>query len=516
MKQNYISRWENLFSEQMKVRLEKREKLKEMGTAPYKHNIKPSSTALELTALYHDKEKEEIGETPEYSLCGRALLVRDFGKAAFIQIDDGTNRFQLYVKKNVTDDDGFAQFKLCDYGDVVYAKGDVFKTNKGELSLNANEFKILTKSIRPLPEKFHGLTDQELKYRMRYVDMIMNPETRKTLKMRSKIVRYIREFFYDQDFMEVETPMLHSIAGGAAAKPFETHHNALNMDVFMRIAPELHLKRLIVGGYNKVFEMNRCFRNEGLSLKHNPEFTTVEFYQAYATYEDLMNFTENLISGIAKDVLKKESVQFGENEINLTAPYARMTMREAVIEYTDLKIEDLTNTEKMITKLLSKKDNTFKKADLEKFSSSKLMVLCFEEFAEENLIQPTFITEYPTEVSPLSRRNDTNPEFVDRFEFFMNGWEIANAFNELNDPTDQLDRFADQAMLKEGGDDEASDPDYDFVRALEYGMPPTAGEGIGIDRLVMVLTNSSTIRDVILFPQLKKESFFSETQTEQE
>lgn len=508
MKEKYVSQWENLFNEQMRVRLEKREKLKELGVNPYRHNIKPTSSAKELKQKYGETSKEDIGETPSYSLCGRALLVRDFGKAAFIQIDDGTERFQVYVKKNVTSEQGFAEYKLCDYGDIIWAKGDVFKTNKGELSINAHEFQVLTKSIRPLPEKFHGLTDQELKYRMRYVDMIMNPETRKKLRTRSEIVRYIREFFYKQDFLEVETPMMHSVAGGAAAKPFETHHNALDMELFMRIAPELHLKRLIVGGYQKVFEMNRCFRNEGLSLKHNPEFTSIEFYQAYATYEDLMLLTEQLISGIAQDVLGTETVAFGEREIQLRAPFKRMTMRQAVQEHTNLSQQDLGDCAKLIETLMNKKDADFKKSDLQKMSAAKLMVLCFEEFVEDQLIQPTFITEFPTEVSPLSRRNDQDPEFVDRFELFINGWEIANAFNELNDPSDQLGRFADQAMLKEDGDEEAVNPDYDYVRALEYGMPPTAGEGIGIDRLVMILTNSHTIRDVILFPLLKKETFF--------
>ncbi len=284
--------------------------------------MKPSSTAKELRAKYGELAKEDIGETEDYSVCGRALLVRDFGKAAFIQIDDGTDRFQIYVKKNVTNEDGFAEYKLCDYGDIVYAKGDIFKTNKGELSVNAKDFKVLTKSIRPLPEKFHGLTDQELKYRMRYVDMIMNPETRKKLKTRSEIVRYIREFFYQNDYLEVETPMMHSVAGGATAKPFETHHNALDMELFMRIAPELHLKGLIVGGYNRVFEMNRCFRNEGLSLKHNPEFTSIEFYQAYATYEDLMNLTEKLISGIAKDVLKQTRSLLGKTKSISPLPFS--------------------------------------------------------------------------------------------------------------------------------------------------------------------------------------------------
>lgn len=513
MKEKYISQWENLYSEQINVRREKRAKLEEAGSHPYKHGIKPSVKATKLFEMYGSKEKEEIGETDTYSVAGRALLVRDFGKAAFIQIDDGSSRFQVYVKKKVTSEEGFADYKLCDYGDIIWAEGKIFKTNKGELTLEAHNFKVVTKSLRPLPEKFHGLTDTESRYRMRYVDMIMNPESREKLMLRSKIVRYIREFFYKDQWLEVETPMMHSIAGGAAAKPFNTHHNALDMELFMRIAPELHLKRLIVGGYEKVFEMNRCFRNEGLSMKHNPEFTSVEFYQAYATYEDLMDFTEKLLHGIAKDVIGNSIVKYGEHEIDFGGKFARLPMHEAVAQYTSLDADDLSKPEKMIELLKTKKDLGIKPDDLAKLSASKLMVLCFEEFVEDKLINPTFITHYPTEVSPLSRRNDQNPQIVDRFELFINGWEIANAFNELNDPTDQLGRFADQAMLKEGGDDEACDPDYDYVRALEYGMPPTAGEGIGIDRLVMLLTNSTTIKDVILFPLLKKETFFdSESQ----
>lgn len=507
MKDKYVRQWTELFPEQMQVRLDKRKKLEESGSNPYKNGLKPNTTFAYLVGQYGHKTKEEIGETPRYKIAGRVLMVRDFGKAAFLQCDDGTQRFQLYVNKQVTSEKGFAEYKLLDYGDIVYAEGDVFKTMKGELALNARELTILTKSIRPLPEKFHGLTDAELRYRMRYVDMIMNPDTRDTLRRRSEVVRYIREYFYKADFLEVETPMMHSVAGGAAARPFKTHHNALNMELFMRIAPELHLKRLIVGGYNKVFEMNRCFRNEGLSLKHNPEFTTIEFYWAYATYHDLMDFTENLITGIARDVIKSDMVRFGEHDINLKGPYARLTMRESVAKYTNSTM-DQVNDRMYLLGLLKDKDIDQKKAAA--LSWGKLLVLCFEELVESQLIQPTFITEYPTEVSPLSRRNDENPEFVDRFEFFMNGWEIGNAFSELNNPTDQLDRFAEQAMAKEAGDLEATDVDYDFVRALEYGMPPTAGQGIGIDRLVMILTDSSTIRDVILFPLLKKEHLFAE------
>ena len=507
MTNKHVTRWTDQFNEQIDVRLEKRKKLEESGSNPYKNGFKPDTKFSTLTEKYSHMSKEEIGETPRYKVAGRVMMVRDFGKAAFLQVDDGNSRFQLYVSKQLTSEKGLEEYKHLDFGDIVYAEGDVFKTMKGDLALNVREFSILTKSIRPLPEKFHGLTDAELRYRMRYVDMIMSHETREKLRRRSEIVRFIREYFYKNDFMEVETPMLHSVASGAAAKPFSTHHNALDMDLVLRIAPELHLKRLIVGGYNKVFEINRSFRNEGLSLKHNPEFTMIEFYWAYATYFDLMDFTENLLVGISQNVLKSDVVKFGDHEINLKGPYARMTMREAVAKHTNSTM-DQVNDRNHLLGLIKTTNADQKKA--QGLSWGKLLVLAFEELVEAKLIQPTFITEYPTEVSPLSRRNDENPDFVDRFEFFMNGWEIGNAFSELNNPTDQLDRFADQAMQKEAGDDEASDVDYDFVRALEYGMPPTAGQGIGIDRLCMLLTDSHTIRDVILFPLLKKEHFFSE------
>jgi len=511
MKQKHVDRWTSQFSEQMTVRLDKRAKLEEMGQpgGAYKNHLKPDTTFKNIFDRYGALEKDAIGQTPEFKVAGRVLMVRDFGKAAFLTCDDGTQRFQLYVKKDITSEVGFAQYKLLDYGDIVWASGDVFKTMKGELSLNVKDFSIISKSTRPLPEKFHGLTDPELRYRMRYVDLAMNPEVRETLRKRSEIVRYIREYFYKLDFLEVETPMMHSVAGGAAAKPFKTHHNALDMELSMRIAPELHLKRLIVGGFNKVFEMNRCFRNEGLSLKHNPEFTSIEFYWAYANFEDLIQLTEDLISGLGRDVLKKETIMFGEKEINLKGPYARMTMREAVATHTASTAAQVMDASHLRNLL---KESEIDPKTIKAAGWGKLLTLCFEEFAEKHLIQPTFVTEYPTEVSPLSRRNDSNPDFVDRFEFFMNGWEIGNAFSELNNPTDQLDRFAEQAMAKEAGDDEASDVDYDYVRALEYGMPPTAGQGIGIDRLVMVLTDSATIRDVILFPLLKKEDFGQESE----
>ncbi|HLE10098.1 MAG: lysine--tRNA ligase [Bdellovibrionales bacterium RIFOXYD12_FULL_39_22] len=512
MEDGHINKWTNLYNEQIKVRIDKKNKMAAAAQNPYKNGFTPNISATKMQELYGPKSKEELAEIKTtYQMAGRALMVRDFGKASFVKIFDGHDNFQLYVKQEHLSADDFAEYKLLDHGDIVYAEGTPFKTNKGELSLSATKFHILTKAIRPLPEKFHGLTDAELKYRMRYVDLITNDETRKTLKMRSEIVRYIRQFFYGHDYMEVETPMLHSIAGGAAARPFNTHHNALDMDLFMRIAPELHLKRLIVGGYPRVFEMNRCFRNEGLSIKHNPEFTTIEFYCAYATYEDLIKFTEELIGGIARDVLHSESIQYGDKNISLARPYKRITMRDAVSEKIGLTLSETKNKDLLIKKLLEKNEIDLK--DIQNLSADKLLVKCFEEFVEHTLIQPTFITAYPTEISPLARRNEKDPTITDRFEFFMNGWEVANAFSELNDPADQLGRFAEQAIQKTLGDDEACDVDYDFIRALEYGMPPTAGEGIGIDRLVMLLTNSASIRDVIAFPLLKEEKLFAENES---
>lgn len=508
MREKFVKQWTHTYSEQIEARLDKRAKMMESGSLAYKTNLKPNVTSIELRNCHNAQTKEELaGISTDYAIAGRAMLVRDFGKAAFIDCDDGLGRMQIYVSKNDLSEADFGEYKLLDYGDFIWARGHIFRTGKGELAIHAKEFKLVTKSIRPLPEKFHGLTDPELCYRMRYVDMTMNAESRDTLRKRSMIVRYIRDFFYDRGYFEVETPMMHSVAGGATAKPFLTHHNALDMELFMRIAPELHLKRLLVGGFNKVFEMNRCFRNEGLSIKHNPEFTSIEFYEAWATYEDHMRLTEDLLNGLVRHLYGKESVTFGEREISFAKPFKRMSMRESVISATGLTEADTRHPEAMINKLKTKGHDP--KA-LSKLSADKLMVLCFEEFAEPGLVQPTFITDFPIEVSPLARRNDKNPNIVDRFELFINGWEIANAFNELNNPTDQLERFSEQAEAKAGGDEEACDVDYDYVRALEYGMPPAAGEGIGIDRLCMLLTNSPSIRDVILFPLLKKEEFFED------
>lgn len=509
MDDKYIKQWTDTFTEQITARLDKRARMVEAKSIPYKTGYKPNIKSTELHRKYGQQSKEDLaGQHTDYCYAGRAMLVRDFGKAAFLDVDDGYGRMQVYLSKNDLSEEDFAEYKLADYGDFIWMRGFIFRTGKGELALHAKEFKLITKSVRPLPEKFHGLTDAELRYRMRYVDTTMDSESRMALMRRSKIVRYIRDFFYERDYLEVETPMMHSVAGGAAAKPFKTHHNALDMELFMRIAPELHLKRLLVGGFPRVFEMNRCFRNEGLSIKHNPEFTSIEFYEAWATYEDHMNLTEDLLNGLVRSLYDKDTVTFGDRIISFAKPFKRLTMRQAVINTTGLSEEDTRNPAKMIQLL---KGKGHEDAKLSSLSADRLMVLCFEEFAESTLIQPTFVTEFPTEISPLARRNDRNPDVVDRFELMINGWEIANAFNELNNPTDQLERFAEQAKAKDAGDDEACDVDYDFVRALEYGMPPAAGQGIGIDRLCMLLTNSPSIRDVILFPLLKKETFFEET-----
>lgn len=513
MQREYVSRWREMDSEQMRVRLETEKRMLTEKKNPYKNGFTPNIFARDLIQKYSHMSKEEIAECEKgnennYRMTGRVLLVRSFGKAAFLNFDDGSERFQLYVKTEELDTQSNEEYKFLDYGDIVYAEGSAFKTNKGELSLKVKNFRILTKSLRPLPEKFHGLSDPELRYRMRYVDLIMNPKVRETFRLRSAIVRFIREFFYKRDYLEVDTPMLHPIVGGANAKPFITHHNALNMDMYLRIAPELHLKRLITGGFPRVFEMNRLFRNEGLSIKHNPEFTTIEFYQAYATYQDLIDLTEELLSSMVEKVLNKTEITYGEKQISFARPFQRLTMRQAVAKYTGLELSSLNDRETLLQylkdHLSAEEENEWKK-----MSADELLVLAFEEFAEKNLIQPTFITEYPTSISPLSRRNDEHPEFVDRFELFINGWEMANAFSELNNPQDQLERFAGQAARKFQGDEEANDMDYDYVRCLEYGMPPTAGEGIGIDRLCMLLTDGPSIRDVILFPHLKKENFFN-------
>jgi lysyl-tRNA synthetase class 2 len=427
------------------------------------------------------------------------VAIRNFGKAAFFHIQDRKGKIQAYIQKDVVGNNSFNLFKRLDIGDFIGMRGEVFLTRTQELTIKVSEIKLLTKSLRPLPEKWHGLSNIEIRYRQRYLDLLVNPEVKEIFYRRNKIIQMIRTFLQDREFMEVETPMMQSIPGGAAALPFKTHHNTFNLDLYLRISPELYLKRLLVGGFERVFEINRNFRNEGISTQHNPEFTMLEFYQAYATYEDLMDLTEEMISHIAKQLLGSLKIPYLDKEIDFTPPWQRLSMKQAIINYG--KLEPQT---------LEKRDLAFKKAQSIGLSPSSQDSLgeivndLFEEMAQPHLIRPTFITNYPTETSPLARRSDTNPEEVDRFELFINGQEIANAFSELNDPIDQKERFAKQLSSNEATED-VDKLDEDFIQALEYGMPPAAGEGIGIDRLVMLLSNSASIREVILFPLLKPE-----------
>ena len=489
-------------NELLKQRWAKMDELREQGTNPFANDFTTTHVATDVHAAHAGDSKEALESIDtEYVIAGRIMAMRDFGKAAFVQLQDRSGRMQIYVAKQQVGEETFESFRKFDVGDIVGVAGTPFRTKTDELSLRATTIRILTKSLQPLPEKWHGLTDVETRYRQRYVDLIVNPDVREVFRKRTEIIRLIREYMQDSDFLEVETPMMQPIAGGATAKPFITHHNTLKMDLFLRIAPELYLKRLVVGGFERVFEINRNFRNEGISIQHNPEFTMMEFYQAYATYEDLMDFTEKLICHVAEKVVGSLKFAYGDKEVDLTAPWERLTVREAVVKYSDLTEADLDDRDKLL--------DYAKKLGLEldrNIGHGKLLTEIFDETAEPQLWNPVFITQYPTDVSPLSRRNDENPDVVDRFELFIVGRELANAFSELNDPIDQKGRFEDQLKEKAAGDEEAHAMDEDYIRALEYGLPPTAGEGIGIDRLVMLLTNSASIRDVILFPQLRPES----------
>ncbi|HJV28622.1 MAG TPA: lysine--tRNA ligase [Aromatoleum sp.] len=483
---------------------ERREKLaawRASGRA-YPNDFSRENTAGKLDELYGDKEAEALDTTPiEVRVAGRVMLKRVMGKASFITIQDISGRIQLYVTRDAVGEDVYAEFKHWDIGDIVGAAGALFKTRTGELSVKVTELRLLTKSLRPLPDKFHGLTDVEQKYRQRYVDLIMSEQTRFTFVARSRMVQSIRNYMVNHGFLEVETPMMHPIPGGASAKPFVTHHNALDMELFLRIAPELYLKRLVVGGFEKVFEVNRNFRNEGLSPRHNPEFTMMEFYEAYADYRSLMNFTEGLLRQAAREALGTEVFVYQGRELDLSKPFARLTIVEAIRKYhPGFSIEQLNDAEWLRKKLKDLGAEARAGAGL-----GSLQLLMFEETTEAQLWEPTFIIDYPAEVSPLARRNDQNPDITERFELFIVGREIANGFSELNDPEDQAARFLEQVKAKEAGDEEAMYFDADYIRALEYGLPPTGGCGIGIDRLVMLLTDSPSIRDVILFPQMRME-----------
>ena len=482
----------------LRQRREKAEELAKAGVDLYANDFSPSHSIAEVLRLAAGKDNPEGG--PEFAIAGRVMALRKFGKAAFLHLQDATGRMQVYVQRDAVGTETYALFKKFDIGDIAGFKGPLFVTKTGELSIAARSLRLLSKSLRPLPEKFHGLTDVETRYRQRYVDLIVNPEVKDTFRKRVEIIRLMREFLTNRGFMEVETPMMHPIAGGAKAKPFKTHHNALDMDLYLRIAPELYLKRLLVGGFERVFEINRNFRNEGLSTRHNPEFTMLEFYQAFATYRDLMDLTEEMISWIATEVTGDMRITYQGREVDLSPPWRRYTMDEALVEVGGVPAEVLNNPEQ--TRQLAA-DKGIKLDD--GAGHGKVKTELFELLVEENLIDPTFITAYPTEVSPLARRNADNPEVTDRFELFITGREIANAFSELNDPVDQRRRMEKQ--IENRGDDDEIFPelDEDFLRALEYGMPPAAGQGIGIDRLVMLLTDAPSIRDVILFPHLRPE-----------
>ncbi|HUH87235.1 MAG TPA: lysine--tRNA ligase [Pusillimonas sp.] len=480
-------------------------RLREKGVA-FPNDFKPDAKAAELHAKYNELDKKALAELAvPVKVAGRMMLKRVMGKASFATLQDGTGRIQVYLDKSVLGEDVYNDFKTWDIGDIVAVEGKVFKTNKGELSVNASQLRLLTKSLRPLPDKFHGVADQELRYRQRYVDLLMTEDTRRTFLARSKAIGGIRQFMLEAGFLEVETPMLHPIPGGAAAKPFRTHHNALDMEMFLRIAPELYLKRLIVGGFERVFELNRNFRNEGVSPRHNPEFTMMEFYAAYTDYQWLMEFTESLIRQAAVAATGSALLTYQGTELDLGRPFDRLTIVQAILKYAPGYQATQLEDEAFLRNELRRNGVDTDGPTLARAGIGALQLALFEETAEALLWNPTFIIDYPVEVSPLARASDTEPEITERFELFMTGREIANGFSELNDAEDQSARFLAQVQAKDAGDEEAMYYDADYIRALEYGMPPTGGCGIGIDRLVMLLTDSASIRDVILFPHLRRE-----------
>ena len=481
---------------------ERRRKLEELRQAniAYVNNFIPSRKAKDLHDSYGHHNKEELEEKKiiNLSIAGRIVLKRVMGNASFVTIRDGSGDIQAYISKNNVDPDLYKHFKSWDLGDIIGITGNLFKTKTEELTVEAHAIILITKSLRPMPEKHKGLADIEIKYRQRYLDLMSNPESQEVFRKRSQIVSSIRSSMLEEGFLEVETPMMHSIPGGAVAKPFITHHNALDRELFLRIAPELHLKRLLVGGFEKVFEINRSFRNEGLSTRHNPEFTMLEFYAAFATFDGTIDFTKNIIQSASAAIGNNDEIEWDGDKIDLSN-FSIKTLNNLVLEHnSELNNNDLTNLDK-----LRSYSKSLKVPFKESWGAGKVLLEIFEKSVETNLIQPTFVTEYPVEVSPLSRRNNDNPSIADRFELFIGGKEIANGFCELNDPDDQAERFQEQVQAKADGDDEAMGFDEDYITALEHGMPPAVGVGVGIDRLVMMLTNQSSIRDVILFPQLK-------------
>lgn len=483
-------------NEVLKIRREKLANLQAEGENPFdvtKFDQKFHTT--DITENYAEMEGKIV------TLAGRLMSKRVMGKMSFADLQDGKGKIQLCVKRDEMGEEPYKKYKKLDIGDIVGITGEVFTTQKGEISVRTTEVKLLSKSLRPLPEKFHGLTNTDLRYRQRYVDLIMNPDVKRTFQLRSRIMTAIRNYLDSRGYMEVETPILNTIAGGAAARPFITHHNTLDIDMYLRIAPELYLKRLVVGGFEKVYEMGRLFRNEGMDVKHNPEFTTIELYQAYADYEDMMNLTEDMIRSVAQEVLGTTTITYEGEEIDLGKPWERITMIDSIKKFTGVDFHDAKDAKE--AEEMAKSIGIEFDEDAEPLSKGEIIALAFEEKVEEQLVQPTFITEYPVEISPLAKRYADNPDFTERFEVFITRREFGNAFSELNDPIDQKERFLKQVEKREKGDDEANMMDEDYVNALEYGLPPTGGLGIGIDRLVMLLTDSSSIRDVLLFPTMK-------------
>ncbi|HEU4684738.1 MAG TPA: lysine--tRNA ligase [Nitrospira sp.] len=488
-------------NEQRQQRIKKLDLLREAGVAPYGTRFEVKDRAGRLIKLHGEKTKEVLEqEKIACTLAGRVVALRRFGKAGFAVLQDGADRIQVYLKKDLLSEQGYRIAEQLDLGDWIGVSGTLFRTKTNEFTVEVRQLTFLSKALRPLPEKWHGLTDVETRYRQRYVDLIANPDVHAIFATRSRLIAAIRTFLIERGFLEVETPMMHPIPGGAAAKPFVTHHNALGVDLYLRIAPELYLKRLIVGGFPRVFEINRNFRNEGISTIHNPEFTMLEFYVSYADYQDLIILTEEMISTLAKEIVGKTVIEYQGKPIDLTPPWRRWSYHQAILEVNGFDRSVLQDKEKAAA--AARKLNI---AVDPKWPLFNIVNEIFEETVEPNLVNPTFITDYPTEISPLARRKDSDPSLTDRFELYIAGREIANAFSELNDPLDQRARFEAQAAQREAGDEEAHLVDEDFLRALEYGMPPTAGEGIGIDRLVMLFTNQGSIRDVVLFPQLRPE-----------